>query len=146
MRLTSPAFDHGEFIPKKYTCQGENINPELVIEDVPMGAKSLVLIIDDPDAPMGTWDHWVVWNIPPNVTIIGEDSVPPDAVVGKNSWGKNEYGGPCPPSGIHRYFFKLYALDIELDLEPSATKSEVEQAMRGHVLAEAVLMGKYSKK
>ena len=146
MMLKSPAFDHEGFIPSKYTCQGEDVNPELVIEDVPEGTKSLVLIMDDPDAPMGTWDHWVVWNIPPNVTVIGEDNVPPGAIIGKNSWGKNEYGGPCPPSGVHRYFFKLYALDTELDLGPSSTKHDVEEAMKGHVLAEAVLMGKYSKK
>lgn len=98
--------------------------------------------MDDPDAPVGTWDHWVVWNIAPT-TEIKENSVP--GVEGKNSWGKNSYGGPCPPSGTHRYFFKLYALDIELNLSPKATKKEVEKAMQNHILGQSELMGTYNK-
>ena len=113
-RLTSPAFGHNDRIPDIYTCAGKDINPPLRIQNIPQNTKSLVLIMDDPDAPMGTWNHWIVFNIPP-IDAIKEDSVPEGASHGKNSWGRFDYGGPCPPSGIHRYFFRLYALDTFLD-------------------------------
>ena len=144
MQLTSPAFSHNEAIPKKYTCDGDNINPPLTITDVPKDTKSLALIIDDPDAPMGTWVHWTVWNMDPGMTEIAENSVP-NGVEGYTSSGKPGYGGPCPPSGTHRYFFKLYALDTLLDLSPRTDASQLEQAMQGHVLDSAELMGTYSR-
>lgn len=144
LAIQSPAFVHEMPIPKKYTCQGEDINPPLNIEGIPKGTKSLVLIMDDPDAPHGTWDHWIVWNLPPQEEI-PENSVPGGAVQGKNSWGRNDYGGPCPPSGTHRYYFKLYALDDKLNLPRSAAKKDVEAAMSGHILSQAVLMGTYKK-
>ncbi len=146
MQLTSSAFDYGKPIPSKYTCDGENINPPLTIKDVPEEARSLVLIVDDPDAPMGTFTHWTVWNIDPAITLIPEGWVPEGAVEGKTSFGRMGYGGPCPPSGTHRYFFKLYALDKELILDPSADVRELELAMQGHILAQAELMGTYSRK
>lgn len=121
------------------------MNPPLNITGIPEGTVSLVLIMDDPDAPMGTWDHWILWNIAP-ATQIEENSVPEGAVQGVNSWRRNDYGGPCPPSGTHRYFFKLYALDTMLDLELAAGKRRVETAMKGHILGEAQLIGLYQKK
>lgn len=142
MNLTSPEFTQNEMIPKKFTCQGEDISPTLEITGVPERAASLVLINDDPDAPGGTWDHWIVFNIAPT-EIIDEDSVP--GIQGKNSWGRNEYGGPCPPSGTHRYFFKLYALDSQLNLSEGATKQEVEAAMKDFILDQATLVGVYKK-
>lgn len=142
--LQSPAFVHEQQIPAKYTCQGEDISPPLKINGIPSHTKTLVLIVDDPDAPMGTWDHWVVWNIPP-VDDIPENSLPEEAVQGKNSWGKNTYGGPCPPSGTHRYYFKLYALDDTLNLTPNTTKTDLEGVMEGHVIGETFLMGTYKK-
>lgn len=144
MKLTSPAFENEAMIPPEYTCVGSDISPELNIEGIPENAKSLVLIVDDPDAPAGTWDHWIVFNIPPTTKNIpkGND---PEGTSGKNSWGKTGYGGPCPPSGTHRYFFKLYALDTLLDLPEGSSKSEIESAMKGHVLEEAQLMGKYKR-
>ena len=142
MKLTSPEFTHNAMIPKKFTCQGEDINPNLVIEEIPPSSVSLVLINDDPDAPVGTWDHWIVFNIPPTEKI-AENSVP--GTQGKNSWGRNDYSGPCPPSGAHRYFFKIYALDTKLDLSEGASKRQVEQAMEGHILDQAELIGLYKK-
>jgi Raf kinase inhibitor-like YbhB/YbcL family protein len=144
LKLTSPAFDHEGMIPKKYSCQGDDINPELGIEGIPEETKGLVLIMDDPDAPVGTWVHWVVWNLDPSISKIEENSTP-KGVVGKNSWRSNDYGGPCPPFGTHRYYFKLYALDTQLALEEKSDKKTVENAMKGHVIEEAVLMGKYKK-
>jgi Raf kinase inhibitor-like YbhB/YbcL family protein len=144
MELTSPAFEHHQSIPKRYTCEGEDINPPLKITGIPKGTKSLILIMDDPDAPNGTWDHWIVWNIAP-AEQIQEDSVPAGAVQGKNSWGKREYGGPCPPSGTHRYFFKLYALDTPLTLGADATKQELLKAIGGSPLGYAELVGTYQK-
>ncbi len=144
MELTSPAFAHHQTIPTRYTCQGDDINPPLHIAGIPKEAKSLVLIMDDPDAPNGTWDHWVVWNISPT-GVIKENTVPPGAVQGKNSWGKQKYGGPCPPSGTHRYFFKLYALDTTLSLAANAGKNEVLAAIKNHILAQTELMGTYNK-
>jgi hypothetical protein len=144
MKITS-VFENTE-MPDKYTCNGENINPPLDIAEVPEGTKSLVLIVDDPDAPAGTWVHWVVWNIKPDTVRVEEGSVPENAVQGTNDFKKTEYVGPCPPSGTHRYFFKIYALDTELQLEQEATKSEVEAAMQGHILSQEKLVGLYSKK
>ncbi|RMF21074.1 MAG: YbhB/YbcL family Raf kinase inhibitor-like protein [Cyanobacteria bacterium J083] len=142
MKITSPAFAHNTMIPKKYTCQGEDINPPLVISDIPASAVSLALIVDDPDAPMRTWNHWLIWNIKPT-TEIKENSAP--GIQGKNSWGRNDYGGPCPPSGMHRYFFRLYALDCELNLPEGATRKSLENAMKGHIIEQAELMGLYRK-
>lgn len=145
MKISSPEFQNNGMIWKKFTCQGENINPKLVFGDVPSNAASLVLIMDDPDAPMGTWIHWVVFNIPADVREINEDSVPEDATQGMNSWPKNSYGGPCPLSGTHRYFFKLYALDKMLELDDTATKKDVENAMDDHIIEKAQLIGLYKK-
>ena len=143
LKITSPAFEHNGSIPEKYTCDGSDISPPLEISGVPAEAKSLVLINDDPDAPVGTWDHWIVFNIPPTTTEITENSVP--GTQGKNSFRKLDYGGPCPPSGEHRYFFKLYALDTELDIGEESSKPSVESAMEGHILAQGELVGKYSR-
>jgi len=137
-------FEQGEKIPVKYTAQGNDVNPPLEISGVPSGTKNLVLIVDDPDAPAGNWVHWIVFNIPVSVNKIEEGSVPP-GIVGVNSWGRNYYGGPNPPSGTHRYFFKVYAIDVELDLDESADKAEVLNAIEGHILDKGKLMGVYSK-
>ena len=149
MRLTSPAFKEGEVIPSIYTCEGKNISPPLEIFDVPSSAKSLVLIMDDPDVPAYVrpermYDHWIVFNILPNTHRIHENTAPP-GTQGKNTGGKNQYTGPCPPDREHRYFFKLYALDKMLDLRVGATKQEVESACRGHILAQCELIGRYEK-
>ena len=145
MKITSPAFQNNETIPKRYTCDGENINPPIYFEDLPQGTKSLVLIVDDPDAPRGNFLHWLVFNIPPETKLIEENSIPQEAKLGKNDFGKTSYGGPCPPYGQHRYYFKLYALDTVLDLENGATLNEVKSAMRNHILAEAELLGLYQR-
>lgn len=146
MKIKSSAFEENGIIPKKYTCDGEDVNPPLSFEDIPEETKSLALIVDDPDAPAKVWTHWVVFNIPPTTTEIGENSVPEGAIQGKNDFGKVEYGGPCPPPGpAHRYRFKIYGLDIELDLEEGASKQAVEQAMEGHILAQGILVGKYGR-
>ena len=142
MKLSSSAFKDGEVIPSKFTCDGENCNPALHIEEIPPKAKSLALIIDDPDAPAGTWVHWVVFGIP-LLQDIREKSVP--GKLGQNDFGKNAYGGPCPPSGTHRYFFKLYALDIIPTLPEGTAKGTLEKAMKGHILAKAELIGLYSR-
>jgi hypothetical protein len=144
LKLTSPVFQDGGSIPSRFTCQGEDVSPPLKIDDIPEGSKSLVLIMDDPDAPADTWDHWLVWNIPP-ARKIEENSVPKGAVQGRNSWGRSSYGGPCPPSGTHRYVFKLYALDTTLTLGEDARKGDVEKAMEGHILAQTSLTGLYRK-
>ncbi len=143
MKISSAAFAENSKIPKGHTCDGENTSPPLTIAGVPEGALSLALIVDDPDAPGGTWVHWVVWRIDAGTREIKAGSLPAGAVQGANSFRKNNYGGPCPPSGSHRYFFKLYALDRALDLEPGATKADLERAMKGHVVAEAQTMGRY---
>lgn len=145
MKITSSVFQYGERIPKRYTCDGEDVNPPLQFHDIPQGAKSLVLIMDDPDAPGQTWLHWTVFNIPPQTTTIDEGDLPQEAKEGKTSFGRTGYGGPCPPSGVHRYFFKLFALDTILDLPHGATLQELEEAMNGHILAQAELMGTYSR-
>jgi Raf kinase inhibitor-like YbhB/YbcL family protein len=144
--VTTPAFQAGGDVPAKFTCNGANLNPELRINGVPNEAKSLVLIVDDPDAPRGLFTHWIVWNIDPKATDIGENSAPAGGIQGTNDFGKRNYGGPCPPSGTHRYFFKIYALDTKLDLKPSARRAELDAAMRGHTLAQGELMARYSHK
>jgi Raf kinase inhibitor-like YbhB/YbcL family protein len=141
--VKSPAFANNGFIPTKYTCDGEDVNPSISIEGIPDGTQSLALIVDDPDAPMGTWDHWIVWNIPPSGKI-EENSVP--GVEGLNDFRKHSYGGPCPPSGTHRYFFKIYALDTKLNLNANTRKKDLEKAMQGHILAKGELVGRYSRK
>jgi Raf kinase inhibitor-like YbhB/YbcL family protein len=149
--LSSPAFDHEGVIPAKFSCDDQDIAPELTWEGAPEGTASFVLIVDDPDAPVGTWVHWVVYNIPAGVKGLKEaassqPALPDGAQQGKNGWRRTDYGGPCPPRGEHRYFFKLYALDMTLDLDPGAAgKANVEAAMEGHVLAEATLMGRYTR-
>lgn len=145
MRLTSPDFAHNEMIPATYTCTGEGKSPPLRIADVPPEARSLALVMDDPDAPGRTWDHWLLWNIPANATSIAASSTPAGAVQGKNSWGRSDYGGPCPPSGTHRYVFTLYALDCTLELPQGATKRELQRTMTGHTLAQTQLTGLYRK-
>lgn len=149
--LTSSAFAAGEAIPRKYTCDGDDISPPLAWGDPPAGTQSFALISDDPDAPVGTWVHWVLFNLPADARALPE-AVPADADLadgsrhGNSSWRRPGYGGPCPPSGTHRYFFKLYALDTVLDLKAGASKDELLKAMEVHVLAEAELMGTYSRK
>ncbi len=146
MKLSSPAFKHNQLIPSKYTCDGDDLNPPLLIENVPSGAKSLALIVDDPDAPAGTWVHWVLWNVDPATREIGEDQIPSGAGQGVNDFKKNKYGGPCPPSGTHRYFFKLYALDTTLDLNKNTTKKTLESAMKKNIIANAEMIGLYRRK
>jgi hypothetical protein len=146
LKITSPAFVTNGFIPARFTCDGNDINPPLEISHVPAEAKSLALIVDDPDAPVGMWVHWVVWNIDPTTLEIAEDNVPRTASQGKNDWKRNTYGGPCPPSGVHRYFFKLYALDTRLNLGTGAAKTDLEKAMHGHILAKAELIGLYKRR
>jgi len=150
--LTSAAFAYGEPIPVKYSCDGEDISPPLVWGPPPEGTKSQALIMDDPDAPVGTWDHWILFNIPANtygleeaLPITGINQASDFISVAKNSWGRNDYGGPCPPGGTHRYFFKLYALDTTLNLDEKADKKQVLSAMDGHILAESELMGIYTR-
>ena len=142
LSVASPAFEDNSPIPPKYTCQGENINPPISIEHIPADTKSLVLIVDDPDAPGGNFDHWIVWNILPTETIL-ENTIP--GTEGKNDYGINHYKGPCPPSGTHRYFFKVYALDTMLDLKSGNDKKTVEKAMQQHILASGELIGLYKK-
>ncbi|PYL81560.1 MAG: YbhB/YbcL family Raf kinase inhibitor-like protein [Verrucomicrobia bacterium] len=127
--ITSPAFQGGGDIPAKFTCNGTNVSPGLQISGVPNEAKSLVLIVDDPDAPRGLFTHWIVWNIDPKTTQVAENSAPAGAVQGTSDFGKRNYGGPCPPSGTHRYFFKIFALDTKLDLKPSARRAELDAAI-----------------
>ncbi len=146
MNLTSNAFAPNADIPAKYTCDGDNVNPPLTIKEMPAEAKNLALIMDDPDAPMGTWLHWTIWNINPATTEITENFVPTGAAEGTTDFGSTGYGGPCPPSGTHRYFFKLYALDTEINLPAGAQLKELEQAIAGHVLDQAELIGLYTKK
>ena len=143
MRITSTAFEHEGDIPAQFTCDGLDVSPPLTVHDLPPETASLVLIVDDPDAPVGTWDHWIEYDIAP-VTEIPED-VEALGTPGTNSWGRTGYGGPCPPDGVHRYFFTLYALDTELGFEPGEDKITIIDAIHGHVLAEAVLMGFYER-
>lgn len=151
MKLESSAFIDEGMVPSKYTCDGNDVSPPLAWSGVPSGTKSFALIADDPDAPMGTWVHWVVWNIPPSTTKLDED-IPTDRRLddgmrqGLNDFKRPGYGGPCPPGGKHRYFFKLYALDKEITLGDGAGKIDLQGAMKGHILAEAQLMGRYERK
>ena len=149
MKIESSAFMPNESIPLQYTCDGANTNPPLSFSDVPEKTQSLVLIMEDPDVPVsirpdGMWDHWVVFNIPPETREIGEGAEP-KGIQGMTTFGKTGYGGPCPPDREHRYFFKLYALDAMLDLPEGATKEEVITAMEGHILSSAELVGKYNR-
>jgi Raf kinase inhibitor-like YbhB/YbcL family protein len=144
--VTTSAFQASGDIPPKFTCNGANVNPGLKINGVPNEAKSLVLIVDDPDAPRGLFTHWIVWNIDPKATDIGENSAPAGGIQGTNDFGKRSYGGPCPPSGTHRYFFKIFALDTKLDLKAGAHRAELDAAMRGHTLAQGELMARYAHK
>jgi len=150
MKITSSVFDNNKQIPSKYTCNGENINPPLAFSDVPESAKSLALISDDPDAPMGTWVHWVAYNIPPSEKGFQENmpkdkKLPNGTLQGITDFKRIGYGGPCPPSGTHRYFFKLYALDTKLNLDSGVSKKDLLKAMEGHILAQGELMGKYKR-
>lgn len=144
LSLKSPAFAHEGKIPSKFTCDGEGVSPPLSWSGVPEGARSLVLIVDDPDAPGGTWDHWIVFNMPTSTSGI-EEGKEPNGVAGGNSWGRGGYGGPCPPSRTHRYVFRLYALKTTLPLSAGASKQEVLAAMEGYMLAQAELVGNYQK-
>lgn len=146
MKITSSAFANNQYIPQKYTCDGENINPPLEISKIPEKAESLALIVDDPDAPRKTWLHWTVWNIDPGIKEIKENSSPKNAVEGKTDFGFPRYGGPCPPSGTHRYFFKLYAMDRKLNLKKGASLKELEKEMENHILERAELVGLYKRK
>lgn len=148
LTLTSPQFSQGTTIPSRYTCDAENYSIPLEWANTPQNTQSLVLIMDDPDAPMGTWDHWLIFNIPPSVHTLSENlsDLPQGAKGGHNSFGNEVYGGPCPPDREHRYFFKLYALDTLLNLPQGASKSEIEKAMQGHILEQAELMGRYNRK
>ena len=145
--ISSPAFNHNELIPEVFTCDGGDRSPALKWQGVPAGAKSLVLIMDDPDAPMGTWDHWIIYNVPPETSglLEGVSKLPSGTQEGINSWNKTGYGGPCPPNKEHRYFFKLYALDVMLGLVDGVTKHEIEMAMEGHIIAETEMMGRYNR-
>ncbi len=142
MKIKSSAFQHNQLMPGKFTCDGENINPALVIENIPDGTKSLALIMDDPDAVSGTFVHWVVFDMPV-ISEIKENSVP--GKQGNNTAGRKQYYGPCPPSGTHRYFFKVYALDTMLNLNEAVTKAQLEQAMENHILTKAELIGLYKR-
>ena len=144
LTVKSPAFEHNKAIPEKYTCKGENTNPPLTIGGIPQKTKSIALIMDDPDAPSGTFDHWVVWDIPPQTTTIAEHTAP--GKEGVNSAQEHGYHGPCPPPGKpHRYFFKVYALDTQLGLGANSRKKDVEKAMQGHILAKGELIGLFRR-
>jgi len=150
MEIKSSAFGSGEIIPVKYTCDGADFSPPLEWTAGPAGTKSFALICDDPDAPMGTWVHWVIYDIPPTATMLAEGitrdrELPGGGTQGINDFRRLGYGGPCPPGGTHRYFFKLYALDAALGLKPGITKDQLLTAMKGHILAEAQLMGTYRR-
>lgn len=149
-QISSSAFANGDMIPRRYTCDGEDVSPPLEWTGVPDGTKSLALICDDPDAPMGTWVHWVVFNLPPGSEglpeqVLSEKQLGNNARQGSNDFRRIGYGGPCPPGGTHRYFFKLYALDTELELASGSGKAQLLKAMEGHILAEGELIGKYRR-
>jgi Raf kinase inhibitor-like YbhB/YbcL family protein len=143
LQVTSAAFNENGFIPSKYSCEKESINPPISIKNIPANSKSLALVVDDPDAPNGTVVHWVMWNIDPATTMINENSAP--GIQGKNQKGMNGYMGPCPPFGIHHYHFKIYALDTKLTLSDSAGKQGLEDAMKNHIVARGELIGLYKK-
>ena len=144
-KISTSAFENNGHISPKYTCDGENVNPPLQFENVPVKAKSLALVFDDIDAPRGTYVHWILWNIHPNTKEIKENFVPEGAVQGMNGFKKQNYGGPCPPRRAHRYVFKIYALDIFLNLDPRSAKTDLEKAIEGHVIALTQLMGVYKR-
>lgn len=149
-QIKSTAFEHGGNIPKKYTCDGADVSPPLSWTAPPEGTKSLALICDDPDAPMGTWVHWVLFGLLPNTRELPEgvptqEILPDGSKQGTTDFGRVGYGGPCPPSGTHRYYFKLYALDMEPDLKPGATKQQLLKAIEKHILAQVELMGRYQR-
>lgn len=144
--LTSSAFAGGQPIPSRYSCDGEDISPPLEWSEPPAGTQSLALIMDDPDAPAGTWDHWLLFNLPGGSRSLPEQAGTPDgSVAGQNSWGRTGYGGPCPPRGTHRYFFKLFALDTTLTLPAGTNKAQLLRTMEGRILAQAELMGTYAR-
>jgi len=150
MEISSVAFKNGASIPKQHTCDGPNISPPLQWSGVPDNSKSLALLVDDPDAPGGTWVHWILFNIPPRATALPENirktrTIPNGARQGTNDFREIGYGGPCPPGGKHRYFFKLFALDEELQLDPGSTRPDLERSMAGHILADTQLMGTYQR-
>jgi len=145
MKITSSAFQEGGNIPSKFTCDGGDRSPPLQIAEIPSSAKSLALIVDDPDAPSGLFTHWIVWNISPQTNGIAEGSAP-KGVQGTSDFGKSGYGGPCPPSGTHRYYFKVFALDRELNLPSDSKRNQLDAAIKGHVVAQGELMGRYSRK
>ena len=142
LQISSPSFKENEMIPSTFTCEGDSINPAISVKNIPQQTKSLALIMEDPDATRGTFDHWIMWNIDPNGEI-GEGSAPGNQ--GKNGYGKKEYAGPCPPTGTHHYHFRIFALDTELELNDGANKTQLEDAMMGHILAEGELVGLYKK-
>ena len=150
MEIKSSAFKEGAIIPGKYTCDNIDISPPLEWSQIPDGTKTFALICDDPDAPVGTWVHWVLFNLPGNILELPENMPKLEVLKnggkqGKNDFGKIGYGGPCPPGGTHRYYFKIYALDKELDTKPGITKKELLKAMEGYILAEGQLMGRYKR-
>jgi len=145
MELMSPEFGNNEPMPEKYTCDGKNISPPLIISELPEGTQSLVLIMDDPDAPNGDFVHWLLFNIPPSTTQIAENSIPKGAIEGTTSFGKTGYGGPCPPSDIHRYQFKIYTLNKVLNLNQNTIKKDVLAAIEGSVLDQDMLVGLYQR-
>lgn len=145
MTITSTAFGHNQPIPSKYTCDGENVNPPLNFSKVPKEAKSLCLIVEDPDAPSGMFTHWLIYNMSPSTLQILDNQIPEDSVLGMTDFGKIMYGGPCPPSGTHRYFFKLFALDTILNIPKGENKEAVEKVMRDHILEKKELIGLYKK-
>ena len=144
MRIFSPAWNEGEMIPAKYTCDGVNVSPPLEWAEVPEGARALAVIAEDPDAPRGLFLHWLIWNIPATENGLTEGATG-GAPEGRNGFGNTEYGGPCPPGGTHRYYFRLFALDAELDAPPGSTRERVERAMQSHILAQAEYMGRYTR-
>lgn len=143
LKVFSTVFSHNGHLPPEYTCDGKDINPPIEVSDIPDGTKTLALIMEDPDAPRGTFDHWIVWNIPPNEAIAEETN---PGISGLNDFGKAGYGGPCPPSGVHRYFFRVFALDVKLDLPAGTDKQTLLDAMHGHILATGEIMGLYQRK
>ena len=145
MELMSSAFKANGPIPVRYTCDGENINPPLLVNDVPLGTQSMVLTIEDPDAERGVWTHWLLWGIPFNTTVINEGTVPMGAIEGMTDFQRPGYGGPCPPSGMHRYFFTLYALDTTIDLPPDTDKQKLKEVIEEHVIDKAELVGTYQR-
>ncbi|MHA1966981.1 MAG: YbhB/YbcL family Raf kinase inhibitor-like protein [Candidatus Hodarchaeales archaeon] len=147
--ITSPVFNDSAYMPSEYSCEGSDVNPKLEISYIPNETQSLALIMDDPDTErmLGyVWVHWLLWNISPTIIVIEKDSVPPNAVVGRNSQGQSSYQGPCPPEGsTHHYYFRLYALDIDINLPSGSTKEELLEAMDGHIIAQTHLIGRYRR-